>query len=451
MATANTIKVTPENTGLWHVHQTESAAKKATELLQKDLEEHHVFFNHDGYHNHISHQILALYGAGAPPDSLERAYEGNKGYQRPTEPVHGNPAEEFRDWDAAKPHLGKEEHYADFLVFFQGEIDRLGGWENTLLEYMFKGDERSDDMLLRMFAGLLHPIIQLMYGIEWRQPAIVAMALAQAAVHSGESLQDILPAAEEAAAAAPMPSIVDLLDAVRADHAEQAAAARQGVVVNSSRTLGTLMGRAWAAARKSAERVRVDPRDLDERTAEMYHAALYEGASAALLRYPAGKYPKWDFFIIHIVNLSPIFLSINAQDWIPLAAKVRLLEWKIRFDLLWYAAVGCPELSLDRIVSYEPKDDPKASGADDKLRERIFTLEDDGHAIKLFRAVYVGRHAIEKYEGKGSSSSWLKIRGSDTWDGIAHMVVDSVEAPGPHWVRNAGDPEAWNEIENRST
>lgn len=128
------------------------------------------------------------------------------------------------------------------------------------------------------------------------------MALAQAAVHSSESLRDILPVAEEAAnkvtSTTPMPSIVDLLDAVRADHAEQATVAPQGIVMNNSRTLSTFMGRAWAAARKSAERVRVDPRELDERTAEMYHAVLYEGASAALLRYPEGKHPKWDFFIM---------------------------------------------------------------------------------------------------------------------------------------------------------
>ncbi|KAI1254085.1 hypothetical protein MGN70_004481 [Eutypa lata] len=458
MATAKTFEITPENTGLWHVKQSELAAKKTSELLQKDLEKHHVYFNHAGFHNHvsndtpfsISHQLLALYGSGAPPESLEKAYKGNEGYQRPTEPVHGNPAKEFQDWAAAKPHLGKEEHYADFLVFFQGEIDRLGGWENTLLEYMFKGDERSEDILVRMWAGLFHPIIQLMYGIEWRQPAIVAMALAQAAVHSNKWLNEILPSAEAAAAAttsSSMPSIVSLLDAVRTDHAEQM---MERVDINDNKTLSTQMERAWEAARKTAERVRVDPAELDERTAEMYDAALYEGASAALLRWPA-KGPKWDFFLIHLINLSPIFLSINAQDWIPLEAKVRLLEWKIRFDLLWYAALGCPELSLDRIASYEPKDD-KGPQADDKLRSRLFALsfEDDGHASKLFRSVYVGRHAIKKYDAEGKS--WVKIRDTDdTWDKLAHMVVDSIEAPGPHWVRNAGNPDAWKEFANRSS
>lgn len=79
-----------------------------------------------------------------------------------------------------------------------------------------------------------------------------------------------------------------------------------------------------------------------------------------------------------------------------------------------------------------------------ELRSRLFALsfEDDGHASKLFRSVYVGRHAIKKYDAEGKS--WVKIRDTDgTWDKLAHMVVDSIEAPGPHWVRNAGNPDAW--------
>jgi hypothetical protein len=49
-------------------------------------------------------------------------------------------------------------------------------------------------------------------------------------------------------------------------------------------------------------------------------------------------------------------LAINAQDWIPTASKVRLLEWKIRFDLLQYAARACDPVSLEKITSYVPKD-----------------------------------------------------------------------------------------------
>lgn len=44
MATAHTIQITPDNTGLWQISQDESAAKKATELLQEDLEVHRVLY-----------------------------------------------------------------------------------------------------------------------------------------------------------------------------------------------------------------------------------------------------------------------------------------------------------------------------------------------------------------------------------------------------------------------
>lgn len=38
MATAWKVHIDPNNTGLWKVKQTDEAAKKVTELLQKDLE-----------------------------------------------------------------------------------------------------------------------------------------------------------------------------------------------------------------------------------------------------------------------------------------------------------------------------------------------------------------------------------------------------------------------------
>ena len=53
--------------------------------------------------------------------------------------------------------------------------------------------------------------------------------------------------------------------------------------------------------------------------------------------------------------MCPIILVLNAQDWVPLEAKARLLEWKIRMDLVQYAARKCPEIRLDRILAYEPK------------------------------------------------------------------------------------------------
>lgn len=63
---------------------------------------------------------------------------------------------------------------------------------------------------------------------------------------------------------------------------------------------------------------------------------------------------------------------------------------------------------------------------------------DDGHAIKLWRAVFVGKAASAAYEDR----DWLRIKGG-LWDQIGRIIVDAVEAPGPTWVRNAGFEEAW--------
>jgi len=62
MATPYKIHITPKNSGLWQdVRQSEEAARKASELLQVDLEKHHVFFNQDGFHNHVNFCIHFRY------------------------------------------------------------------------------------------------------------------------------------------------------------------------------------------------------------------------------------------------------------------------------------------------------------------------------------------------------------------------------------------------------
>ncbi|XDG02298.1 hypothetical protein ABKA04_001913 [Annulohypoxylon sp. FPYF3050] len=418
MATAHTIRITPENTGLWNIKQDHSSAQKASELLQQDLEKHHVYFNDNGFHNHLTHQLLSLYGTGARPEHLKKAYDVNKTYQRPTMKLHENVVEELKDWETAKKRVGKGEYYPDFLAFFQREIDERG-WEKVLGEYMFGGDAKSEDMLIRMLAGFLHPIIQLMYGVEWKQPAIVAMGLAQAAVHH-DDLRNFLLTAEEAAKSKsdPMPTIASLLEEVKANKKLATAAKFE----DNRKLHDGVFARAWDEVIEITSRVRVKPEELEERTAEMYHTAVYEGASAAF--YP-GKEPKFDFFLI--------------QDWIPIESKVRLLEWKIRMDIVQYAARGCPPLSLDNIASYAPKQNEP--GSTDELLPRMHNLEEDGHAIKLFRAVGLGQTIVEKYDDK----DWVVIK-SDLWTKVKHLVVDSVEAAGPHWVRSAGFGEAWGVI-----
>lgn len=137
------------------------------------------------------------------------------------------------------------------------------------------------------------------YGVEWQQPAIVAMGLAQGAVHNDPGLGKFLLAAEEraksTAAPTPMPSILSLLDAVRNDEALPKAARS----TDANKIRDGVLKRALEPAIAVAARMRVTAADADqlaERTAEMYHAAVLEAAAAALCRLD--KEPKWDFFLM---------------------------------------------------------------------------------------------------------------------------------------------------------
>jgi hypothetical protein len=303
----------------------------------------------------------------------------------------------------------------------------------VLAEYMFKpNDERCEDMQIRMFAGFLHPLIQLMYGVEWDQPAIVAMALAQACVHR-DQFRDFMLAAESEAdrtAPTPMPRIADLLRDAAADEKLRASPRLD----DGNKIRDGVLARAHDEALRLVARVKVEPSELEERTAEMYNTSIYMATAAAL--HSPTKDPKYEFFYIHHVNSNPIFITLNRQDWIPVELKVRMLEWKIRMDLVQHSARGSPDLDVDRIRNYRPKAANPGPAAE--LLPRMHAIVDDGHSIKLFRAIGVGKEISKPYEDK----DWMLIKG-DLWNQVAHIVVDSVEAPGPTWVRNAGFEEAW--------
>ncbi|KAK3685847.1 hypothetical protein B0T22DRAFT_500606 [Podospora appendiculata] len=411
------IQIVREDTGLWRVPQTDEAARKASDLLQQDLEKHHVFFNNQGFHNHLTHQTLALYGTGAGPLSLQTAYDNNTSYQRAGQPTHADVVAALTsDWARHAPqYLGRGKHYPDFLRFFQQQMDSSKtGWQAVLARYLFKESNTpaDDDLLLRMFAGVLHPLIQLMYGMEFNQPAIVAEALAQAAVHKPGDVGRFLERAE------------------------------RGDITISRGGMGRIVDLLGEGARDGVEgvvgKVKVGEDELEERTAEMFDACVYLAAAAARRE---GKVDKFDFFLIHHINVCPLFLTINAQPWIPTATKTRLLEWKIRLDIREYAERGAPPLSLDKIATYEPKL-AQSSETPLEIISRLHTLDEDGHAIKLARAAAICHELSRQYDDR----DWMVIRGDDLWMKVHHLIVDSAEAPGPDWVRGAGFDDAWKDV-----
>jgi hypothetical protein len=121
--------------------------------------------------------------------------------------------------------------------------------------------------------------------------------------------------------------------------------------------------------------------------------------------------------------------------------KVRLLEWKIRLDLIQYIARGSPPLRAEEIQNYTPKEKDLVSKPEELL-PRFHAIPDDGHTIKLVRALLIAQDMSRKYADR----PWVRIKNDEMWLKMHYMILDGNEKIDPKWVRSAGFEEAWNEI-----
>lgn len=289
--------------------------------------------------------------------------------------------------------------------------------------------------------GFLHPLIHIGFGIEFRQPAIIAEALAQGAVHAARDANFLL-SVERAATGSNSKTLTELIHEIRAD--KEIAAAQK---YEDAQEMG-VVDRAPDAILKYVKLWSVGPGELEKKTAEMIDAAMYYTMSAQ----KPPKQVRMDFFYMHAVNSSIFFPTFNEQPWLSDASKRRLLLFKGYLDLILYATMGCPELLMDEVTNYVParKADP-AQTSWDGLFTRLFAYEqDDGHASKFGRAI---RNA-ELYATRGGyeSEKWAHFRGG-LWQTAGNMVVDSVEAPSPgsKWARAVGFDEGWEQFANRQS
>lgn len=229
--------------------------------------------------------------------ALEEAWGYNFAYQLALTEPRTDALDALRaDYDSAAPaYLGDPHLYPTFLAFFQDEIDAQG-WQAVLVRYLFPDTDSGCDLRARMFAGLLHPLIQLLYGVEWSQPAIVASALAQAAVHKNE-LGGLLTSADARAAADPEPPHVHLVtlleDLTRGDEHRKLRESTKWE--DDLKMTDGVYSRAKEEVLNFIGRIRVKEEDLEERTAEMVHTAAYLAASTTVR---ASYAPKYDFFLM---------------------------------------------------------------------------------------------------------------------------------------------------------
>ncbi|KAK6365026.1 hypothetical protein LTS17_011722 [Exophiala oligosperma] len=451
----STVAITTANTGIDHADNiTPGSLEAANQLLQHNHDKWHVMWDTvkaGGLHNHQVHYLLTDLALGASPEQIKIAFESNKGYQREIDAgdeksKHVITSENFEEY------LAHYEYYAPWLDFFQNEINQKG-WQAVLGEYLFDETPRANDLLGRMFEGAIHPIIHLGFGVEFAQPAIIAEALAQAAIHRSQATSYLLRTQELASnhpAWTREKRLMDIFTAVRSNPFIKDAPVfapgswdRMGnffpdlpqplVEVAASYTLDRSMGED----------------EVQLRTAEMIDVITW---MASACQNPA-KAAKFDFFLMHSVNCS-IFLSVFARlDFLDEHTKFRLLEFKVRMGLVMYATQGFPELLTDEITTYKPRRGDQCMNWTEVI-ERAKNIPCDGHVVKFIRALHHGSIVCRPYEDSKDETiaSKFPIKGTEMWLKIANMVLDSTEDyPGTYdkWMRGPGFDAAWDIVPDR--
>ncbi|KAI1918004.1 hypothetical protein LOZ61_000119 [Ophidiomyces ophidiicola] len=407
MATARAIHLSTEDSGVYRFNPRAESALKASQLLQQDLKSHHIFFNEIGFHNHIVHHLLSIFALGATPEHIQTAFDRNSAYQRPALPADEGIVRKLSNKHEFRALAGKRDEYPHFLEFFQREIDSRG-IEATVNEYLFNGDDFADEMLARAFGGLLHPFIHLGFGLEFKQPAIVAQALAQAAVHES-TLKGFFMETEAKSGGvgnAGTKNLVDLQNECRADPCLRGSSHWS----DTNKIFDGVLKRAPEEMIKYASQFTVETNQINERLAEQVNAVVYYTGAAQ-------NPPK----------------KINKHN------KQRLLEWKGRMDLLVYVSRACPEPRVNEIINY------KATKTWQQIFEASFaSAREDGHAAKLMRTLAYG----EQSERPSNSTGGFPVKG-DMWAKLGNMVADSIQGPEEMWVRSSGFVEAWKDIPDR--
>jgi hypothetical protein len=336
---------------------------------------------------------------------LNRAYDDGYVLQRPITPIDSLTVKELSDPEKFKARMLKLPEYTNFLAFFEQEIEAKG-WKEVVNEYCFSGTPLAKAMLSQLYEGLYHPIIHLGFGVEFAQPSLVAEILVHAASHDPGEIDVFFLRSEKLARSGtvkPKP-LVELYAEVRANPTIRAAARLQD---------GPLRGQGvLKRATKELEAVaqfQLLPDDLERAAAEMISCAAHTAAAQK-----AGKQRKIDFFYMHLVTCSISLDMLMREDGIKIEDRVRLLEWKGRLDLVWYAANGAAKMREEDILEYEPK---LSKGFDWPTRYKcVMDIHDDGHVIKFFRSLKNGKNVVKHFERTEGASSfpvtgdmWLKI------------------------------------------
>ncbi|EKM49645.1 uncharacterized protein PHACADRAFT_265208 [Phanerochaete carnosa HHB-10118-sp] len=428
-------------------------------LLEEDRQKHHCFWGTVGFHNHLSHHLLAAYDFGATAKQLQAIYDADKDG---LDPIHladraTKTVEEQHVTIIAEnwtEYLGQEKYYASLLTFFTAAVERLGIGE-TLEQYVFSpaANGNGAHMLLRFVSGAAHPLIQAGYAAEFGTGALMAQALAQAACHSPyiPELFDLRPQtratnghASHSAGPGRQPAHgLSLLEIVRevydsptmkpvmpydpdASLSERSGSARKDGRPEEIMRLSNL----WFvdASRGQAE--------LDEKVEEL----IWLGTLLMAGTSKPGRKPRLDFFLMHMVTSSLFVLSL-LQVIPSIESKTTLVRAVLPVVLMYMTVRGRPRIDPALLMSYTATPRPPtrqglascqrgASAVGDLAQDDYVNpwpeivasvvQAPEAHIVKAIRTLY---YAAQKYgtTPPGGAIGAFRRDGAETHAGTAKM------------------------------
>lgn len=261
---------------------------------------------------------------------------------------------------------------------------------------------------------LKHPIIHLGYGLEFQQPSIIAEAIAGACVH--ETWPSIfLPPAEEYTRAhnpAEAGSLLDILNGFhRDDHIRNGVKFTDGFNKMEDGLL-TRVTPDELSPYLSQFQVKPTQEDLQRKMKDFMYTSMYVIAAAQ----KPGKQTAMDFVTLHSATTCVFYPVFLAQKELTNEEKANILETGARMSAAMYAACGSPALNTSAIMDYTPRFPDQGWP---ELFHRAIVYQDEGHAVKLMRALY----CTEKL---GEPAPGFPITKADLIK-IAHMGMDSIE------------------------
>ncbi|KAJ7274660.1 hypothetical protein C8J57DRAFT_1177587 [Mycena rebaudengoi] len=382
---------------------TPESTELVGKLVHKDLERH-CFWNEKHFSNHLSHHLLSLYDLGAPASHIQATNDRYNAILKPlnffekTAQAKGKITEE--NWTT---RLGDAAAYPDYLAFFSLQISK-DGVPAVLDRYVFSPEANANGsmMLFRFVSGLLHPIIQAGFGIEFGQDFMVAQGLGQAAVTPpmGGNVMDLPGAVPEIQTGASSPSLLSLLREVYESPA-LAPSPYDAEPINGKRVAQWMSSNpAYAAEiRRIYSKWRFntnDPEDIKKKIEECHwQATLLLGATGR-----KGKKPRMDFLFMHFLTGS-IFLSIVLEVVRSPIHKAQLLQTYVRLAALFIIFRGRPRIDPGLVMSYSATPTPpNPSGMNTSTLGIVggaspwlavlnnAALHHEPHVVKAIRALY---------------------------------------------------------------